>query len=88
MHYETTPQQMIFEGFNFGRRLREHRAPVLDWRDNVAEWSDGPGHIYKNHALRTYFARGFEAGFHGLAKPSGTPPTTLADVRPPTFGPH
>lgn len=73
MQYQTTQQQMIAEGFTFGRCLREHHQSPFDWRDNVAAWSDGPGHMYKNHSLQPYFARGFEAGFHGLPKPIAAP---------------
>ena len=64
-----TRQSVVAEGYFLGCQLRRLGATDAEWIANAEVWSDGPGGRYRSCALRSYFARGLEAGYRDLASP-------------------
>jgi hypothetical protein len=67
-----TRQSIVAEGYYLGCQLRRLGATCSEWTANAEAWSDGPGGRYRGHELRSYFARGLEAGYRDLVSPDAT----------------
>jgi hypothetical protein len=64
-----TRQSVVAEGYFLGCQLRRLGATSAEWMANAEVWSDGPRGQYRGHELRSYFAKGLEAGYRDLASP-------------------
>ena len=65
-------QNAISEGYFLGCQLRRLGATDIEWRANVETWCDGPAHRYRGHELRSYFAKGLEAGYRDKNLPQSS----------------
>ncbi|MGZ7030290.1 MAG: hypothetical protein ACXVG9_13280, partial [Terriglobales bacterium] len=63
-------QSVAAEGYFLGCQLRRLGATDAEWCANVDTWCDGPRFKYRGHELRTYFARGLEAGYKDKTAPA------------------